>query len=169
MAIYFFDTSALVKRYALEDGSRWVQGITHPAVGNRIYVARITGAEVIAAIRQNVRDGDTTAADAAKVIADFRHDFANQYQIIEVTDAVVTRAMALIEAHTLKGYDGVQLAAAVEINKLTVAIGMPVAGAPALTLVSADKQFNRAGAAEGLTVDNPQNHLDPNDKTLTFP
>ncbi len=165
MAIYFFDTSALVKRYALEDGRKWVQSITDPAAFNRIYVARITGAEVIAAITQNVREGDTTAGDAAKVIADFRRDFANQYQVIEVTDTVVTRAMTLIEAHPLKGYDGVQLAAAVEVNTLALAIGIMAIGMPALTLVSADKQLNRAAVAEGLTVENPQNHIDPGDKT----
>lgn len=165
MAIYFFDTSALVKRYAPEDGRKWVQSITDPTAANRIYVARITGAEVIAAITQNVREGDTTAGDAAKVIADFRHDFANQYQVIEITDAVVIRAMALIETHPLKGYDGVQLAAAVEVNNLVMAIGGMVVGMPTLTLVSADKQLNRAAMVEGLTVENPQTHLDPSDKT----
>src|SRR5438132_11823027 len=97
MSICFFDTSALVKRYALEDGRRWVQGLTDPAVTNRIYIARITGAEVIAAIMQNLRVGHTTSADATKGIADFRFDFANQYQVIEITDAVIARAMALIE------------------------------------------------------------------------
>ncbi len=164
MAIYFFDTSALVKRYALEDGRLWVQSITDPAAVNRIYVARITGAEVIAAIKVKERDGHFNAADAAKVIADFRHDFANQYQIIEITDAVVTRAMSLIETRVLKGYDGVQLAAAVEINNLITAIGMPASGAPALTLIAADKQLNTAALAEGLAVENPQNHLHSADK-----
>lgn len=165
MAIFFFDTSALVKRYALEDGRLWVQSVTDPAAANRIYVARITGAEVIAAIRLKERERQITAADAAKVIADFRHDFANQYQIIEITDAVITRAMSLIETHVLKGYDGVQLAAAVEINNLIMAIGMPAAGVPALTLIAADKQVNKAALAEGLTVENPQNHLHPDDNT----
>lgn len=88
-------------------------------------------------------------------MADFRHDFANQYQIIEVTEAVVTRAMSLIETRVLKGYDGVQLAAAVEINNLITAIGMP-AGVPALTLVAADDQLNTAASAGGLTIENPQ-------------
>jgi predicted nucleic acid-binding protein len=160
MAIYFFDTSALVKRYALEDGRKWVQAITDPATSNRIYIARITGAEVIAAIRQKVRNGDTTAADAAKVIADFRYDFANQYQIIEITDAVVARAMTLIETYKLRGYDGVQVAAAIEINNQVLALGMP-----ALTLVAADDDINTAAPAEGLTVENPHNHPHPDDKT----
>lgn len=165
MSIYFFDTSALVKRYALEDGRKWVQGLTDPAAPNRIYVARITGAEVIAAIMQNLRKGHTTSADAAKGIADFRFDFANQYQIIEITNAVVARAMALIEAHKLRGYDGVQLAAALELNDAILSTGLSAVAASSLTLASADGDINLAAPAEGLNVEDPHTYLHPDDKT----
>lgn len=165
MAVYFFDTSALVKRHAPENGTKWVQGLTDPASRNLIYISRLTGAEVIAAIKLNVRTGETTEADAKKVIADFRLDFATQYQIIEVTSGVVNRAMKLIENYKLRGYDGVQLAAALEINDHLQAVGMPVAGVPALTVVSADKDINTAARSEGLTVESPESHLHPNDKT----
>jgi predicted nucleic acid-binding protein len=166
MAIYFFDSSALVKRYALEDGRKWVQAITDPAVANRIHVARIAGAEVIAAFMRKVRGGETTAAVAAKLIADFRLDFASQYQIIEITDVVVARAMMLIESRKLRGYDGVQLAVALELNDLMLAAGMPVLGVSALTLVSADDELNSAGVAEGLILEDPRTHLRSGDKTL---
>jgi len=167
MSVYFFDTSALVKRYAPENGIKWVQSLTDPAVGNLIYIARITGAEVIAAIRRKVRDRETIEADAKKSIANFRLDFATQYQIVEITDAVVGRAMTLIENHILRGYDGVQLAAAMEINDQLLAIGMPVAGVPALTIVSADKEINTAAGVEHLLVEDPesQKNLHPDDKT----
>lgn len=165
MAIYFFDSSALVKRYAPEDGRKWVQGITDPAAFHRIYIGRITGAEVIAAIRQNVRDGDTTSAIAAKVIADFRHDFDKQYSIIEITDVVVTNAMRLIETHTLRGYDGVQLAVALEIQNQLLSVATSVFGLSTLILVSADKQLNKAAVAEGLVVENPHDHLHTDDRT----
>lgn len=164
MAIYFFDTSALVKRYAPEDGTRWVQSLTDPARSNRIYIARVTGAEVISAFRRNVRNGDTTAPNAAMVAADFRYDFDNQYSPIEISELVVTRAMSLIERHTLKGYDGIQLAAALEINAALLSIDIPVVGASPLIMVSADKQLNRAAAAEGLRVENPESHLDADDR-----
>lgn len=164
MAIYFFDTSALVKRYAPEEGTRWVQSLTDPASSNRIYISRITGAEVIAAFRRNVRDGDTTVADAVKVTADFRYDFNNQYLLIEISDLVVTRAMTLIETHPLKGYDGIQLAAALAVNAALLPIDIPVVGGSPLILVSADNQLNRAAAAEGLGVENPQSHPRPHDK-----
>ena len=165
MSIYFFDTSALVKRYALEDGRKWVQGLTDPAASNRIYVVRITGAEVIAAIKQNLLMGHTNSADAAQGIADFRFDFANQYQVIEITDTVVARAMSLIESHKLRGYDGVQLAAALELNDAILSTGLSAAGASPLTLASADGDINLAAPAEGLKVENPQNYRHPDDKT----
>ena len=39
---YFFDTSALVKRYVTEIGSYWVRDLTDPQSGNRIILTRIT-------------------------------------------------------------------------------------------------------------------------------
>jgi uncharacterized protein len=166
MAVYFFDSSALVKRYTPEDGTKWVQALTDPAVGNDIYIARITGAETIAAIRKKVRNRQVDESDAKKVITDFRRDFTNQYQIIEITDQVVSRAMSLIESHILAGYDGVQLAASMEINDELLAIGMPVVGVPALTLISADNQLTTAAGEEGLVVEDPNKHPSPDDKIV---
>lgn len=169
MDLYFFDTSALVKRYALEDGRIWVQGVTDPAVANQIYVARIAGAEGVAAFMKKVREREIVVADAARFISDFRLDFASQYQIIEITDVVVARAMALIESHQLRGYDGVQLAVALEVNDLIMSTGMPAVGVSALTLVSADDDLNRAASSEGLSVENPRAHVHPDDTTPSKP
>ena len=47
MAVYFFDRSGIVKRYVQEAGTAWVMAVTNPAAGNRIYLARIAGVEVI--------------------------------------------------------------------------------------------------------------------------
>lgn len=166
MAVYFFDTSALAKRYASEDGTKWVQALTDPAAGNDIYIARITGAEIIAAIRKKVREGTTKESDAKRVVKDFRRDFATQYQIVEITDRVVSRAMTLIENHKLRGYDGVQLAAGMEINDDLIAIGMSVIGVPALTIVCGDDDINTAAGVEGLIIEDPQSHSHSDDKII---
>jgi uncharacterized protein len=158
MAVYFFDTSALAKRYAPEKGTKWVQGLTDPAAGNEIYIARITGAELIASIRLNVRKGETSESDAKKVIADFRRDFTTLYTIVEITDRVVNRAMDLIENHNLRGYDGVQLATAMDVNDDLLAVGMSILGVPALTIVCGDKDVNKAAATEGLIIEDPETH-----------
>jgi predicted nucleic acid-binding protein len=164
MAVYFFDTSALAKHYAPENGTKWVKSLIDPAMGNDIYIARIAGAEVIAAIRRKVRDKQTTQAEAVRVIAGFRSDFTTLFQIVEITDVVVNRAMTLIENNKLTGYDGIQLATAMEIDDDLLALGLPAIGTPALTMVSADKDLNIAAGAEGLIVEDPNNHLDPDDK-----
>ena len=43
MAVYFVDSSALVKRYIGETGSTWVLGLFDSALNNEVFVAAITG------------------------------------------------------------------------------------------------------------------------------
>ncbi len=40
MTVYYFDSSAIVKRYISETGTAWVISIVDPAMGNRIYRAK---------------------------------------------------------------------------------------------------------------------------------
>jgi hypothetical protein len=73
--------------------------------------------------------------------------------LIETTPNIIQKAMALAKSHTLRGYDAVQLATALQANQDRISIG----GAP-LAFISADNHLNSAAAAEGLSVDNPNNH-----------
>ncbi len=50
MAGFFFDSSAIVKRYVNEIGSDFVDNLTDLKSGNVILLARITRVEVVAAI-----------------------------------------------------------------------------------------------------------------------
>ena len=61
--------------------------------------------------------------------------------------------MTLAETHAIRGYDAVQLAAALEVHAFCLALGMP-----APTLISADVDLNAAATAEGLAVDDPNAH-----------
>jgi hypothetical protein len=152
VAIHFFDSSAIVKRYVNETGTAWVLSLVDPTTGNHNYVARITGVEVVSAVARQRRDGSLPAADAATVLAQFRHDFTTEYRVVEVTPALMIRAMALAETHALRADDAVQLAAAVEVNVQCIALGV------ALTLISADTALNAAAMAKGLAVDDPNSH-----------
>lgn len=152
MAIYFFDSSALVKRYVKETGTGWVNAIVAPTMANDLWLARMTGPEVVSAIARRQRGGSIAVADAAIALGDFRHDLANQYLMVEITPALVAHAMTLAETHALRGYDAVQLAAALEVNARYRALGLP------LTLVSADTELNAAATLEGLAVEDPNSH-----------
>jgi hypothetical protein len=57
------------------------------------------------------------------------------------------------ETYGLRGYDAVQLAAALDVNTSYHAAGLPT-----ITLISADAELNAAATSEGLTVENPNNY-----------
>ena len=152
MSQLFFDTSAIVKRYVNEIGSAWVAGLVGPASGNAVHLARVTGVEAISAIARRQRTGLISRADAALMLADFRHDFFNEYHIDEISPAIIAQAMVLAEIHSLRGYDAVQLAVVMEVSAECLAQGLP------LTLISADAELNAAAVIEGITVDDPNSH-----------
>ena len=153
MAVYFLDSSAVAKRYLIETGTAWVSSIADLETGNKVYLARITFVEVISAITRKAHGPGLSSAGAVKAIKDFRHDFANEYSLIELTPRLVEWAGDLAEAHALRAYDAVQLAAALEINS-----ELKSAGEPPITLISADSALNDGAIAEGIGVDDPNSH-----------
>lgn len=150
MAVYYLDTSALVKRYAREKGSRWVLNLTDPAIKHGLYTVRLTGPEMLAAFARKVRTGELLSSAARQAAADFRTDWAGQYRVIEVTPLLAGRAMDLVERHNLRGYDAVHLAAAMELQVIRLAMRLS-----AIIFVSGDEDQLKAAAIEGLTTENP--------------
>jgi uncharacterized protein len=153
VSVYFFDSSGLVKRYANEAGTNWVKAVADPTTPNSIYIAEITGVEVISAVMRKVRESNISKTDALVAIADFRLDFNNHYDVLETRGQIVSNAMTLVEKYPLRAYDAVQLAVALEVNAL-----MPSLGLPTLTFVCADNDLIKAATVEGLVVENPNNY-----------
>lgn len=150
MKDYYLDSSALVKRYVSEAGSGWISGLFDPALRNEMFIAAITPVEIIAAIARRARRGSIVVTDALAACRLFRSDLLNAYQIVELTDVVISRAMDIAETYALRGYDAVQLASALEINALCVSSGL----SPVI-FVSADDELNVTAVREGLIVENP--------------
>jgi predicted nucleic acid-binding protein len=153
MAVYFLDSSALVKRYINETGSAWVLGLFDPTLDNEFFVAAITGVEIVAAITRRARNGSIVIADATLVCNQLRSDLQTDYQVIEITEGIISSAMALAEIQGLRGYDAVQLAAGRAINELCGANGLPP-----IIFISADEELNLAAVNEGLLIENPNHH-----------
>lgn len=153
MTVYYFDSSAIVKRYITEPGTSWVIATAEVNAGNEILVSLLTRAEVPAAIFKRQREGSITAPDAALVVTDFTNDFSAQYQPIDVTVRLVERAASLAEIYGLRGYDAVQLATAIEASEIRNSLGLPK-----LIFVSADESLNKSALSEALLTDNPNHH-----------
>jgi predicted nucleic acid-binding protein len=152
VAALFFDTSGIVKRYVVETGTAWVNALIDPTAGHTLRLARITGAEVVAAVARRRRGGSLTTAAAALALAEFQRDYSTQFLLTDVTAALITSAMSLAERYALRGYDAVQPAAAMQTFGESLLAGVP------FTLVSADAELNAAAVAEGLAVEDPNAH-----------
>ena len=153
MAAYFFDTSALVKRHVNETGSAWVKSLVRAKTDHKIYIARITAVEVTSAITRRQHGGDLSPASAASILGHLRRHLSQRYRVIELTNALFDSAMLLARKHRLRAYDAVQLAVALEVNRLRASAGLgPV------TLICSDQALNDAAIAEGFAVDDPRQH-----------
>ena len=153
MAVYYADSSVLVKRHVVESGTSWVQQLTEPAAGNRIITAHITQVEGISALSRRLREGTLALAQYTPIADDWVMLCVTQYQIVALTAAIVDASRRLLEAHPLRAYDAVQLATAVLSNQALVA-----AGHSPLTFLAADRRLLDTATAEGLAVDDPSQY-----------
>ncbi len=80
--------------------------------------------------------------------------FADEYQLVFVNAAIVSRAVALTQNYRLRAYDAVQLATALAANEQSIALRLPT-----LTILTADKDMLNAARNEGLTAEDPNAHL----------
>ena len=153
MAAFYCDSSAIVKRYIAETGSGWLLATTSPASGNFVYVARIAFVEVISAITRREKGNHISTNDADNARLTFEQDYLNEFLKVEISEALINEAANLVKKYALRGYDAIQLAAALETENERIALGLS-----SLTLLSADTDLNAAAVSEGLMVDNPNNH-----------
>ena len=134
--IYYLDTSALVKRYVAEAGSRSVRQLVR---SRTVAVSRIAYAELVAAVARLTREGDIVESARDRIFARLDQDFAS-FTIVEVRPAVVRRVPALVVQTPLRGYDAVHLASALAIRE----------HGPSVDFWSADRTLVSASIAQGL-------------------
>ena len=116
-------------------------------------MARIAFVEVISAISRREKGRHLSAIDAKVAIDTFEKDYQGEFRKIEINEILIYKAAALARKHTLRGYDALQLAAALETEHRRISSGL----AP-ITLLSADIDLNDSAVIEGLIVENPNNY-----------
>jgi predicted nucleic acid-binding protein len=114
---YFFDASAVVKRYLTEAGSDYINSLVDQSLPNTIILAEITRVEVAAALAARQRTGSgLTLKERDEVVALMLRHCDREYRMVPLTAEVLGRAVALTQSHRLRGYDAVQLGAALITN-----------------------------------------------------
>ena len=163
---YYLDTSAQVKYYVSEPGSSWVRQLIEaldPNTGqgvNRLFTTIITVAEAAAAFAVIARVGRINKKTRDRTFNRYMKTVSASFHLLPVTASLVDLAAHLTQHHPLKGYDAVQVAAALRLQQ-TLGPQRP------LTFVASDKSVIAAAQAEGLKTDNPFWYIEENETHAT--
>lgn len=153
MIAYYFDSSALIKRYITETGSGWVRQL-FPSPHDALFITcRLTIPEIYSAFARRRREGTVSQDNYTTNIRAFDHDSMTIYRIIELTADVTHLSRRLLEQHPLRASDAVQLASALTANRLLVDAGLPP-----LLFLCGDNHLLDIAITEALTGDNPNDH-----------
>jgi uncharacterized protein len=150
---YYFDTSALVKRYIVEVGSQWVSTIAAQSNSHLISTSHLTLVEMVSAFARRQRENTMTlqAVQLARQLVEAH--FQQNYEVVRLTDLIANLANDLLQHHPLRAYDAVQLACALTINTRFLSVSnVPI------TFVSADQRLISVAITEGLLTDDPNLH-----------
>jgi predicted nucleic acid-binding protein len=155
MSYFYFDSSALVKRYLTETGSNRVLALANQSAGHTLIIAGITRVEVAAAFAARHRvSGGISRRECNDALGLLLQHCNSEYHLAPLTPTIISRAVDLTQNHRLRGYDAVQLATALSTNEALLAAGLS-----GLTFVAADNDLLAAAQAEGLPTENPNDYL----------
>jgi hypothetical protein len=135
--IAYFDTSAIVPLLIAEGGSERAASLWNSS--DRVASVRPFYPETRAALAQARRLGRLTAR-SLRAAVDRLDALLAEMDIVEVDDALARRAGDLSEAHRLRGYDAVHLAAVERVRD------------PTVILVARDDALLEAGTAAGIAI-----------------
>lgn len=118
-------------------------------------IAEVALTEVVASVCRMARESPprVSLADRNRIIDRFQSLTRQTYLVVLVNRAVYVRAAQLCRQHPLRAYDAIQLACA-----LTKRDDDRKARLPDLTFVCADSALLIVATAEGLAVENPNEH-----------
>jgi uncharacterized protein len=158
MAMYFLDSSAIVKRYFQEPGHEWIETLHDPNQGHVLYIAQAALVEVVASICRKAREQNMPLEERNITIDDFRRDVRSSYSVWVVDNALYTAAGDLCRTHRLRAYDAIQLACTLAVREDAFASQPPEAEPPDVIFVSADRGLLTLALAEGFNVEDPNNY-----------
>jgi predicted nucleic acid-binding protein len=147
VALYYLETSALVKLYVHEPGTERLLALTVDDAGHRFAILALAQVELRSAIRRRQPGGEIPDYEADELIESFRRHSEGTFLVQPISDSVLDVALALIDGYALKGYDAAQLAGYLLLRSIS--------GDEEPTFVCADNALLSAARNEGCPVLNP--------------
>lgn len=153
MHYFYFDASALTKRYVEEVGINKIDFLFHNVPLERLWCLTIGAMEVFWICVRKQNDGRITNHQFERAVTHLRHEVINSrsdFKTLSVPDSLVWDAMDLIENHSLNSVDAIVLRSALDMAMELRSTG------DTLVLVASDQRLLRAARTEGLQIFNPE-------------
>ena len=152
MTHFYWDASALIKRYAPETGTEIVNRLFSTVALDRMLCLAINTGEVISVFVRKRNDGTITQDDFSQALLEFRAEVldSDDFKVVSVDDALILESHSFIEKHNLNATDALILRSALDIASELQPEG------DSLVLMTADRRLFRAAESEGLRVLNPE-------------
>lgn len=145
MAYFYFDTTALAKRYCLELGTHKVNEILQEK-RNQVILSECTVTELFSTLNKKVRRNDLTRDDYYTVVYKFESDAElGLFKIIDMSPMVIRSSKLLLLQHPyLRFSTALQLSYAIEVFALKP------------TIVSSDIHLLETCKLSGFKILNPE-------------
>lgn len=152
MPIYYADSSALIKQFVPERGSKWVSSLVE---SEQIVVSVLALPEVASALGRRSREGTLRADEARAIHSTFLRQ-ALGFRVQDLTQGVLRAATQIL----LDGVGGVSLRTLDALHLATVqqSVILSGLGTDDLVVLTADRHLMVAASAAGLQVENPEDH-----------
>ncbi len=138
--ILYLDTSALVKRYVIEEGTIIVDRLWQKAT----YIATsvVAYAESVATFGRKTREGLLNNDDFKKIITFLEADYKH-FILIPVSVELNEIIKGLVKKYPLRGFDAIHLASAILLSE---------GGLKDIIFLCFDKLLSEAALSEGLNI-----------------
>ena len=142
MSNYFLESSALVKRYHVEEGSEKINAIIDKE--QYIMISSVGIIEICSTLNRKKNQGKITEENLDFVKAQFFHDVNKRFFVVGLEGYRIAIANEMVFRHNLTSFDAIQLASCIDVG---------ISGK--IVFVSADGHLVDAAKEEGIETVNP--------------
>ncbi|WP_152042731.1 type II toxin-antitoxin system VapC family toxin [Salinigranum salinum] len=139
MTTYFFDTSALVKRYHEEPGTKRVDEILDDEEHD-VLISSLTVVESVSAFRRKYNRNEVSEPEMNQLISVFFREALADFVIVPMEESLLGFSFDLVLQNDLRTLDSLQLSAALSLSERIEQFGF----------VSADEELVEVAAQRGL-------------------
>jgi uncharacterized protein len=148
MALFYLDTSAVLKRYRTENGTEVIDALIEAVPRLKLYTSHFTCLEVESVAARILKGKSLIDYAYSTLLGSFGRDLREFISLESLNGDVLNAAIEVTRATRLRPADSIQLAAARAIRVIDEA--------EELVIVASDKELLAAAEAAGIATLNPE-------------